>query len=102
MRTKHGELLLNGHVIRGLPPEADAALRFCLSRFRGSAGHAFELHDVPGSQASASSVVQLLLDFDGLELLEELPLVSSEGNRRVKRTEVDGCQMDSKSTGSPF
>ena len=73
MRSLKGDLLLNGYLISGLPHEADAALQFCMSRYVGAAGKAFELEEIPGPPEVAHSVVELLLDFDGLEYVEEKP-----------------------------
>lgn len=69
MKTRRGDLLLNGFLISGLPLETEAALRFCLGRYTGSAGQPFQLKDMPGPQDVAESMVRLLLQFDGLEYM---------------------------------
>ncbi|CAE7491478.1 unnamed protein product, partial [Symbiodinium sp. CCMP2456] len=69
MKTRRGELLLNGFLISGLPLETEAALRFCLGRYTGSAGQPFQLKEMPGPEDVAESLVRLLLQFDGLEYM---------------------------------
>ena len=69
MRTTTGALLLNGHLIRGLPPDTDEALRFSLGRYTGAAGGAFTLESMPGRRGVLHALAQVLLQYGGLDLI---------------------------------
>jgi len=69
----NGKLYLNGYRISNLPQGALPALRFCMGMHSGAAGRSFFFSDIPGPEEVAQAVVQILLEFEGLEQVPERP-----------------------------
>eukprot|EP00931_Biecheleriopsis_adriatica_P031245 TRINITY_DN18346_c0_g1_i1.p1 TRINITY_DN18346_c0_g1~~TRINITY_DN18346_c0_g1_i1.p1 ORF type:complete len:515 (+),score=92.17 TRINITY_DN18346_c0_g1_i1:130-1674(+) len=69
MVSSEGALLINGHRISELPEVAMPAIQYCMGRYSGAAGAEFLLQDVPGPDSDRRAVINMLLRYQGLELL---------------------------------
>lgn len=69
MASASGDLYINGYRVSGFVGGKMSACSFCMGLHTGASGQSFSLADIPAPGGESILAAQLLLDFEGLEVL---------------------------------